>query len=88
MVAVSSRRFAVVDSGGGKVNYPPGNAETIPGGIQICAVYFWHSGGSTVRDEARMEAVMINTRSTPQPWFSACGANVGPKFLCARKMVQ
>ena len=43
------------------------------------SVYFQHSEGWTQRNEASMEAVVKQMRTTMHPWLIACDANVCPE---------
>ena len=43
------------------------------------SVYFWHSEGWTPRNEALMEAVDKQVRTTRHPWLIACDANMCPE---------
>ena len=62
---------------------------TCKGGLHTFAVYIRHSQGWTARNEALVEAVIMNTRDTPYPWLIACDANMEPEFFfCARKVVR
>ena len=47
--------------------------------MRVFAVYFWHSAGWTPRDEALMEAVVKQARTTRYPWLIACDANMNPE---------
>ena len=41
-------------------------------------MYFWHSEGWTPRNEALLEAVLKQAKTTRHPWLIACGANMCP----------
>ena len=43
--------------------------------MRVFAVCFWHSEGWTTRNEALMDAVMKQVRTTGHPWLIACDAN-------------
>ena len=42
-------------------------------------MYFWHSEGWTPRNEALLEAVLKQARTTRHQWLIACDANMCPK---------
>ena len=48
-------------------------------GLRIFSVYFWHSEGWTPRNEALLEAVLKEARTTRHPWMVACDANMCPE---------
>ena len=45
----------------------------------VFSVYSWHSEGWTPRNEALLEAVLTQARTTRHPWLIACDAHVGPE---------
>ena len=47
--------------------------------MRVFAVYFWHSEGWTRVNEAPMEAVVKQARTTRHPWLVAGDANMNPK---------
>ena len=56
----------------------------VPGGMRGF-VNFWHSESWTPRNEALMEAVVKQVRTTRHPWLIACDAHNICKNLCAQK---
>ena len=48
----------------------------VRGGLRVYSVYFWHSEGWTLRNEALLEAVRKQARTTRHPWLIACDANM------------
>ena len=80
-IAVDSNLGAVVGEEEGAVESIPSNEGRITqawvnvrGGMRIFAVYFWHSEGWTLRNEALLEAVLKRARVTQHPWLVACDA--------------
>ena len=51
----------------------------VKGGLRVFSVYFWHSEGWTVRNEAPLEAVLKQARTTRHTWLIACDANMCPE---------
>ena len=51
----------------------------VTGRLRVFSVYFWHSEGWTVRNEALLEAVLKQARTTRHPWLIACDANMCPE---------
>ena len=51
----------------------------VRGGLNVFSVYFWHSEGWTLRNEALLEAVLKQARTTRHPWLIACDANMCPE---------
>ena len=47
--------------------------------MRVFFVYFWHSEGWTPRNEASVEAVVKQARTTKHPWLIAGDANMSPK---------
>ena len=47
--------------------------------MHVLSVYYWHSEGWTSRNEALMEAVVKQARTTRHPWLIACDANICPE---------
>ena len=58
------------------------------GGTRVFAVFFWHSEGSTPRDEALMEAVIEQTRTTRHPWMVASDDKMNPEDFEEEPVVQ
>ena len=84
-MAVDRNLRAVVGVEEGAIVSIPGNAGRIVqawvnvrGGLRIFAVYFWHSEGWTPRNEALLEAVLKQARTTHQ-WLIAYDANMCPE---------
>ena len=50
----------------------------VRGGLRIFSVSFWHSEEWTPRNEALLEAVLKQARTTRHPWLIACDANMCP----------
>ena len=82
-VADDSNLGAVVGVEEGAIGSIPGNEGRIVqswvnarGGLRVCSVYFWHSEGWTPRNEALMEAVLKQARTTRHPWLIVCDANM------------
>ena len=48
------------------------------------AVYFWHSEGWRPRNEALMEAVVVQARTTRHPWLVARDANMDPTVFFSK----
>ena len=78
--------FVAVDSNLGAVVSIPGNEGTIAqacvnvrGGLRVFSVYFWHSDGWTPRNEALLEAVVRQAKTTRHQWSVACDANMCPE---------
>ena len=70
-VAVDSNVGAVVGAEEGAIEPIPGNEGRIAqawvnvrGGLRVFSVYFWHSEGWTLRNEALLEAVLKQVRTT------------------------
>ena len=85
-VAVDSNLGAVVGAKEGAIESIPGNEGRIAqawvnvrGGLRVFSVYFWHSEGWTLRNEALLEAVLKQTGTTRHPWLIACDANMCPE---------
>ena len=85
-VAVDSNLGAVVGVEEGAMDSIPGNEGRIAqawlnvrGGLRVFPVYFWHSEGWTPRNEALLEAVLKQARTTRHPWLIACDANMCPE---------
>ena len=51
-------------------------------------LYFWHSEGWTPRNEALLEAVLKQARTTRHPWFIACDANTCPEDFEKKPLVS
>ena len=51
----------------------------VRGGLRVFSVYFWHSEGWAPRNEALLEAVLKQARTTRHPWLIACDANTCPE---------
>ena len=49
--------------------------------MRVLAVYFQHSEAWTSSNEALMEAVVKQARTTTDHWLAACDANVDPKVF-------
>ena len=47
--------------------------------MRVFVVYFSHSVGWTPRNEALMEAVVKQARTTRHPWLVACDGNMNPE---------
>ena len=82
-VAVDSNLGAAMGAEEGAIDSIPGNKGRIAqalvnvrGGLRVFSVYFWHSEGWTPRNEALLEAVLKQTRTTRHSWLIACAANV------------
>ena len=82
-VAVGSNLVALVEAEEGAIKSIPHNegiiAQTwvnVRGGLRVFSVYFWHSEGWTPRNEALLEAVWKQARTTGKPWLIACDANM------------
>ena len=82
-VAVDSNLGAVVGVKEGAIDSIPGNeariAPNVRGGMRVFSVCFWHSEVWTPRNEALLETVLKQARTTRHPWLTACDANVGPE---------
>ena len=52
---------------------------TVRGGWRVLSVYVWHSEGWTPRNEALLEAVLKQTRTTRHTWLIGCDANMCPE---------
>ena len=53
----------------------------VKGGLRVFSVYSWHSEGWTPRNEAWLEAVLKQARTTGHPWLIACDANMCPEIF-------
>ena len=51
----------------------------VGGGLLVFSVYFWHSEGRTARNEALLEAVVRQAKTTRHPWLVACDAYMCPE---------
>ena len=78
---------AVVGAEEGAIESIPGNEGRIAlawanvrGGLRVFSLYFWHSEGWTLRNEALLEAVLKQARTTRHPWLLACDASVSRRF--------
>ena len=78
MQAIDSNFGAMIDKQEGAVKLIPRNdgiiAQTyvnVRRGLRVFAVYFWHQEGSTPGNEALMEAVVKQVRTTRRPWLLA-----------------
>ena len=85
-VAVDSNLGAVEGAEETAIESIPGNEGRIAqawvnvrGGLRVLSVYFWHSEGWTPRNEALLEAVLKQARTTGHPWLMACDANMCPE---------
>ena len=78
--------MAVVGVEEGAIGSIPGNEGRIAqvwvnvrGGLRVFSVYFWHSEGWTPRNEALLEAVLKQARTTRHQWLIAYDANMCPE---------
>ena len=86
-VAVDSNLGAVVGVEEGAIGSIPSNEGRIAqawvnvrGGLRVFSMYFWHSEDWTPRsDEAQLEAVLKQARTTRHPLLTACDANMCPE---------
>ena len=85
-MAIDSNLGAVIGKEEGAVTSIPGMKEELrrhgwmcEGGKGLFSVYLWHSEGWTPRNEALMEAVVKQVRTTRHPWLTACDANMCPE---------
>ena len=83
LVAVDRYLGAVVGAEKGAVVSNPGNEGRIAqswvnvrGGLRVFSVYFWHSEDWTPRNEALLEAVLKQARTTRHSCLTACDANM------------
>ena len=81
LVAVYSNLGAVVGAEEGAIDSISGNEGRIAqawvrvrGGFRVFSVYFSYSEGWTPRNEALLEAVLKQARTTRHPWLIACDA--------------
>ena len=51
----------------------------VRGALRVFSVLFCHSEGWTPRNEALLEAVLKQARTTGHPWLVACDANMCPE---------
>ena len=51
----------------------------VRGGLRVFSLYFWYSEGWTPRNEALLEGVLRQARTTRHPWLIACDANMCPE---------
>ena len=63
--------------------------------MRVSSVCFWHSEGWTPRNEALLDAVVKQARTTKHPWLIACDANMSPsdfeksmKFQSKRMFIE
>ena len=70
----------------GVIDSIPGNegriAQTwvnVRGGLRAFSVYIWHSEGWTPRNDALLEAVSKQAKTTRHWWLVACDANMCPE---------
>ena len=82
-MAVDSNLGAVVGAEEGAIGSNPGNEGRIAqawvnvrGGLRVFSVYFWHSEGWTLKNEALLEAFLKQAKTTRYPWLIACDANM------------
>ena len=75
-VAVDSNWGVVVGAEEGAIKSIPGNEGRIAqawlnvrGGLRVFPVYFWHSEGWTPRNEALLEAVVKQAKTTRHQWL-------------------
>ena len=47
--------------------------------MRVSAVNYWHSEGWTLKNEALMEAVVKQARTTRHPWLVACDVHMNPE---------
>ena len=81
-MAVDSNLGAVVGAGEGtivSISSNEGRWVKVRGGLRVFSVYFWHSEGSTPRNEALLEAVVKQADTTGHPLLVVCDANVCPE---------
>ena len=86
LVAVDSNLGAVVGAEEGAIDSIPGHEGRIAqawvnvrGGLRVFSVYFWHSECWAPRNEALVEAVLKQARTTRHLWLIACDANMCPE---------
>ena len=79
-MAVDSNLGAVLGVKELAIDSVPGNEgriaqawQHVRGELRVFPVYFWHSEGWTPRNEALLEAVLKQARTTRHPWLTACG---------------
>ena len=48
----------------------------VKGGLRVIALHIFHPEGWTPKNDAIMEAVVKQARTTSHPWLVACDANV------------
>ena len=49
----------------------------VKGGLRVIALRIWHPEGWTPKNDATMEAVVKQARTTSHPWLVTCDANNG-----------
>ena len=54
------------------------------GGLHLFSVDFWHSEDWTPKNEALLEAVLKQAKTTRHPWLMACDANVRVQKILKR----
>ena len=57
-------------------------------GKHIFAVYFWHSEGWNVRNDALMSAVLKRVVSIGSHWIVRCDANMDPTTFAGSDLVK
>ena len=85
-MAVDSNLGAVVGTKECTIVSISGNEEriaqawvTVRGVLWVFSVCFWHSEGWTPRNEALLEAVLEQAKTSRHPWSIACDANMCPE---------
>ena len=93
-VAVDSNLGAVVGAEEGAIESIPGNEGRIAhawvnvrGGLRVFSVYFWHPEGGTPTNEALLQAVRKQARTTRHQWLIACDANMCPEDFETESLV-
>ena len=81
-VAGDSDQGGVIDTEEGAVRSILGNETTIAQSWVSVKVYSWQSEGWKPRNEALMEAVVLQARTTRRPWWVACDASLWFKQKC------
>ena len=84
-MAIDSNLGAVVGAEEAAIESIPGNEgrlaqawANVRGGLRAFSVYLWHSEGWTPRNEALLDAVVKQAKTTRHPWLVACYANMCP----------